>query len=444
MDDTIAAIATPPGAGAIALLRVSGPHACDVADKIFRGARSLTSARPRTAYVGKIVDKGETVDQVVATVYRAPASYTGEDLVEITCHGGTLVTRRILQLLLAAGARSAAPGEFTQRAFLNGKMDLTQAEAVMDLIHARSTLALKAAGQQLEGTLGRAVESLREELLQTLAHLEAYIDFPEEGIDPDSQEALLGRVAQIQQEITRLLDTADEGRILREGALVAICGKPNAGKSSLLNRLAGYERAIVHDQPGTTRDTVEVDVTLQGVPFRLVDTAGLRDAEDVVERAGIERARKAIQEADIVLHVIEPADLSDLPAAVRDDEILVLNKADLLAGNEGEKLKPAAQKISCLTGEGIQALAEAVVAQATGGRDWTASLAVAINARHQDCLRRAAGALAATEKALRDGLPPEFVSIELRTAVEAVGEIAGRVDTEELLGKIFSLFCIGK
>jgi tRNA modification GTPase len=301
--DTIAAISTAFGEGAIAVLRLSGPRAVNIADAVFRGKAALRDSPARSAQFGMVHDAGHKLDEVLATVFRAPASYTGEDLVEISCHGGVLVTRRILETFLRHGARAAEPGEFTQRAFINGKMDLTQAEAVMDLISAQTDLALRAANEQLEGRLGDRIRALRETLLEMLAHVEAYIDFPDEDIDPETGDSLLRRIDQARSDVRKLLDTAAQGRVLREGVRTVIYGAPNVGKSSLLNRLLGYERAIVSARPGTTRDVIEEVINLRGIPLRLMDTAGVRESSDEIEREGIERTRRAFERADLVLHV---------------------------------------------------------------------------------------------------------------------------------------------
>ncbi len=443
MEDTIAAISTPFGEGAIALLRLSGLRAAEIAAAIFRGKKPVAEMLPRRQYFGGLHDAERKLDDVLLTLHRAPASYTGEDVVEIACHGGILVTRRILDLLLRHGARSAEPGEFTKRAFMNGKMDLTQAEAVMDLISAQTDLALRAASEQLEGRLGRRIQVLREHLLALLAHVEAYIDFPDEDIDPDTGDALLQRLNSVRSEIDALLDTAARGRILREGLRVVIYGAPNVGKSSLLNLLLGYERAIVSATPGTTRDSIEEVINLRGIPVRLIDTAGVRAAEDAIEREGIERTLRQMERADLVLHLedaSQPRKIDTLP--VNRPMLLVLNKSDL--GEAPAWTGVEAVRISCHQESGLAALEEAVAARALGGqtaqRDWS----VAINARHQECLRRARGFAQAAHTALLDKLSPEFVAEELRAALEAVGEVAGRVDVEDLLGQIFASFCIGK
>lgn len=441
--DTIAAISTPFGEGAIAMLRLSGPDAIAIADAVFRGQKKPSQLQPRLQQFGQIRDGESALDDVLLAVHRGPASYTGEDVVEISGHGGILVSQRVLQLLLARGARVANPGEFTERAFLNGKMDLTQAEAVMDLIGAQTELALQAATGQLEGKLGDRVREIREELLETLAHLEAYIDFPEEGITPETGLKLVARIQVSQEKIALLLQTAGQGKILREGARTVIYGAPNVGKSSLLNWLLGYERAMVSELPGTTRDTIEEVINLRGLPLRLIDTAGLRDSTDALEKEGMARTLKNVERADLVLHVFEadqPREALSLTPLAK--EIRVLNKIDL--GSHESWQNDDAVRISCRTGEGMEMLADAIFCRMMGGAASRPDYRIAINARHQSCLQTAAPFLHAAERGLRDGVAPELVSIELRSALESIGEIVGKVDNDELLGKIFSTFCIGK
>lgn len=445
MNDTIAAISTPFGEGAIAVVRMSGPRAMEIARTVFRGKEP----QARHAVMGAIFDGEHKLDDVVLTVFPAPHSYTGEDVVEISCHGGVLVTRRILELLLRHGARSAEPGEFTQRAFLGGKLDLTQAEAVMDLIGAQTDLALRAANEQLEGRLGERIRALREALLAVLAHVEAFIDFPDEDIDPETGEALRTRIDALRTDVAKLLDTAEQGRVLREGVRTVIYGAPNVGKSSLLNRLLGFERAIVSAKPGTTRDVIEEVINLRGIPLRLVDTAGVRESDDEIEREGMARTQRQVERADLILHVAEahraPFDqfsglaLDSFAGAPRT--ILVLNKVD--RGEHRGWITMDAVRISCTTGEGMDALTAAIEAKVFGGaahRDWT----VAINARHQACLERTRDFLNAARRAFDEGLSPEFIAEELRAALDAAGEIVGKADAEELLGVIFGRFCIGK
>ncbi|QIF02585.1 tRNA uridine-5-carboxymethylaminomethyl(34) synthesis GTPase MnmE [Roseimicrobium sp. ORNL1] len=450
MTDTIAAISTAFGEAAISVLRVSGPEAVRVGDNIFRGKSPVPELSPRMQHLGRIVDANDaTVDSVLLTVFRGPASYTGEDMVEISCHGGVLVTRRIYELLLANGARAAEPGEFTQRAFLNGKLDLTQAEAVMDLIHAQSELALQAASQQLEGRLGHTAEQMREDLIHLLAHLEAYIDFPEEDIDPDTGDAMLKRMEALQSTLRSLLDTAEHGRILRSGARTVICGEPNVGKSSLLNLLTGFERAIVSPQAGTTRDTIEEVLHIHGLPFRLVDTAGLRQhTSDFIEQHGMERTRKELAQADVILEVVDgskpqaEAHRVPIPAGREKAHVVILNKADL--GIHDSWSSAPAVALSCASAQGVEALRNAMRDAVWSGAVSGNAQLVAINARHKACFERAAAALREAAETFRAGTGTEFVALHVREAMQSIGEVTGRVDVEEVLGAIFSTFCIGK
>lgn len=438
----IVALATAPGEAAIAVLRISGEGSFALVDRIFCGRQPVRDLPPRAAAFGKIVDAEEgMIDEVLVTPFHGPASYTGEDLVEIACHGGRLVSGLILQGLLAAGGRLADPGEFTQRAFLNGKMDLTQAEAVMDLITAKTPLALRAATEQLEGQLGRQTQALADSLLDLVAHLEAWIDFPEEDINPDTEAVFLQQVEKALNGIVRLLATADEGRILREGVRLAIGGLPNAGKSSLLNRLLGFERAIVSEHPGTTRDTIEEFINLGGVPFRIIDTAGLRESECVLEQAGMARTRQAIAGADVILEVVDARDPQRGDFAAEQPRLLVWNKMDL----PGAQLPPSgAAGISCLTGEGLDGLVRELTALAGHHLPEGNQTLLAINRRHQACLQRAMVHLQEVKKGLVARLEPELLALDLRGALEALCEITGRLDIEDLLGRIFQLFCIGK
>ncbi len=442
---TIAAIASPPGMGAVSLLRISGPDAIQVADRATDGKAS--NLLPRTVRYCTVLDSnGETLDDGLMTVFHAPSSYTGEDSVEFTGHGGILATREVLGRFLACGAVAAGPGEFTQRAFLNGKLDLTQAEGVMDLISAQTRLALRAARSQLEGTLGKRTTAARDQLLETLAHLEAWIDFPEEDIDPQTGILLRGRVNTVLAVVDSLLATADQGRVLREGVRTVIFGEPNVGKSSLLNRLLGFERAIVSDLAGTTRDTIEEVVNLHGIPLRLVDTAGVREATDRIEAEGIQRTVRQIEAADLLLEIADasnprPSD-AVLPATAAK-HLLVLNKTDL--GEHPSWSETVAVRISCTREEGFDALSAAIRDSLHFSEaDW-GEHAVAINARHQASLQLARTSLHAALELLNDlSSDPELAAIDLREALDALGEIPGKVDTEDLLGVIFSSFCIGK
>jgi tRNA modification GTPase len=437
--DTIAAIATPPGEGAIAMVRISGPDAAPILARIFKS--SAKTPAPRQATFGKIHDGEEVLDQVLVTTFQAPASFTGEDMAEITCHGGILLAARILETVLRSGARAADAGEFSQRAFFNGKIDLTRAEAIMDIIRARTAPALRAAALQLEGRLGKEIMALRDTVLEVVAHIEAWIDFPEEGIDPATGLHLLAKINAALERTQRLLSTADEGRVLREGIRVAIVGLPNAGKSSLLNRLLGMDRAIVSEVPGTTRDTIEESACLRGILFRLTDTAGLRETNDPVEREGVARSGRAMESADLVLHIFD-ASATTPPAPLNDREILVANKCDLLPT---ESLKhTGAIAVSSLTGEGFDALLDAMTNANGSKHAGTGDSLAAINARHKALLESAATSLRAGAELVQTSAPPELAAVELRSALDALGRIVGATDTEDILGEIFSRFCIGK
>ena len=437
--DTIAAIATPPGEGAIAMVRISGPDAAPILARIFKS--SAKTPAPRQATFGKIHDGEEVLDQVLVTTFQAPASFTGEDMGEITCHGGILLAARILETVLRSGARAADAGEFSQRAFFNGKIDLTRAEAIMDIIRARTAPALRAAALQLEGRLGKEIMALRDTVLEVVAHIEAWIDFPEEGIDPATGRHLLAKINAALERTERLLSTADEGRVLREGIRVAIVGLPNAGKSSLLNRLLGMDRAIVSEVPGTTRDTIEESACLRGILFRLTDTAGLRETNDPVEREGVARSGRAMESADLVLHIFD-ASATTPTAPLNDREILVANKCDLLPS--GSKKHTDAIAVSSLTGEGFDALLDAMTNANSSKHAVTGDSLAAINARHKALLEFAATSLRAAAELVQTSAPPELAAVELRSALDALGRIVGATDTEDILGEIFSRFCIGK
>jgi len=440
--DTIVAIASPVGTGAVSLIRLSGPRALEIAAEV---TASNKLPPRRKAVLRSVRDSaGLVIDEGLLVTFSGPASYTGEDTVEFTGHGGIVVTRKVLERMIEAGARPAEPGEFTQRAFLNGKIDLTQAEAVMDLISAQTSLALRSATEQLEGRLGKNCEDIRAELLGATAHLEAYIDFPEEDIDPAVGAALKQRLIDQRARISQLLATADQGRILREGVRTVIYGKPNVGKSSLLNRLLGYQRAIVSAIEGTTRDTIEEVVNVEGIPLRLVDTAGVRESTDEIERTGIEMTHAQVSRADLVLEILDlsrPFDGELAGGTGEAKRLLIFNKSDQedpsWSGVEG-------LRISCESGEGFANLEEEIARLLALDESSWGTHSVAVNARHQACLTRARAALDAAISSMDSGEEAEFTALSLRESLMAVGEIAGVVDTEDILGEIFSSFCIGK
>jgi tRNA modification GTPase len=473
--DTIAAIATPPGAGGVGIVRLSGPRAFGIGRALFRPARPPRDddAPPsRLLTYGHVVDPagGEVVDEVLAAFMRAPHTYTREDVVEMDAHGGPLLLRRILALALAAGARAARPGEMTLRAFLNGRLDLAQAEAVMALIQAESAAGLRLAMRQLSGDLSARVHAAQAPALEALVRIEAALDFPEDEVPQPDRADLAALTEQAQTGVAALLAGAERGLRLRQGVRVAILGRPNVGKSSLLNALLGHDRAIVTPIAGTTRDTIEETATLGGMALHLVDTAGLIASSDPVERLGVERTRAAAASADLALFVLDgaqplaPADraaAADLRAhgfaapgveGLADGTtrplLLVLNKDDLpqaLSETEARALWPGAPLVrtSTVRPEGVRPLEEALAALVGQGSAASEDPLVA-SVRHRDALRRAAEALATAADALAAGIPLDLVTLDLRAALEALGEITGETATADLLDRIFAEFCIGK
>ncbi|HBJ85451.1 MAG TPA: tRNA uridine-5-carboxymethylaminomethyl(34) synthesis GTPase MnmE [Verrucomicrobiales bacterium] len=445
--DTIAAISTALGEAAISVVRVSGPQALQIAALAFKLPANLT---PRLAHLVQVVDdSGNPLDHGLLLYFKGPASYTGEDVIEFHGHGGVLVTQRVLDRLLACGARAAEPGEFTQRAFLNGKMDLTQAEAVMDLIHAQSTLALRAANEQLGGAIGREATAMQQEIIPVLAHIEAFIDFPDEDISPETGTALMQRIDAVLERAQKLIATSEQGRILRHGARTVISGAPNVGKSSLLNVLLGFERAIVSPTAGTTRDTIEEIIQVHGIPLRLVDTAGLRESTDDIERVGIQRTERELDRADLVIEVVDASQPAatvqrlTLPDSIANRRILILNKADL-GIHPGWSVEPKAIPVSCITGSGIEPLRDAIREVIAHAGPLAADHPIAINARHKAAFERAVERLLAARAALERNEAPEFIALEIREALQAIGDVIGQVDVERILDVIFSTFCIGK
>jgi tRNA modification GTPase len=454
LDDTIAAIATPLGEGGLAIIRLSGPQALAVAERCFTPAGPQapkpTAAATHTLHYGHVVRGRQRLDEALLAVMRAPRTFTREDTVEITCHGGLLAAKSVLDAVLAAGARLAQPGEFTRRAFLNGRIDLAQAEAVADLIHSRTELALQAANEQLAGKLSRRINQLRDDLMHALAHIEADLDFPEEDIAPDTRDQLLGRLERGVTFMDELLRTANEGQLLRRGIRAAIVGRPNVGKSSLLNQLLGRNRAIVSPAPGTTRDTIEETANIRGLPVIFVDTAGLRDAHDEIELEGIRRSHEAVTHAELILHVLdvsEPLHAEDARflAGMRQKKCVVVgNKSDLPRRLHLPAVTAPFVEISCLHGHGIEALKDAIKELVWAGEIRSDMLEVMINARHQDALRRAREATVRAADALRGDVPLDLVAVDLRAATNAIGEVVGQTATEDLLDAIFREFCIGK
>jgi tRNA modification GTPase len=447
---TIAAIATAPGESGIAVVRVSGPEALRIADAVFQSSGTLGSLDGGRFIHGRVVGRdGPELDEAIGLVYRAPHSYTGEDVVEIQCHGGRVAVRRVLRALLDAGARHAGPGEFTRRAFINGRMDLAQAEAVADLIRARSDRAASAAIEQLEGRLSAEVDRLHDRLMSLAADVEATLDFAGDELPEDPSEGHSQRLGEILEGLNRLLSTWGEGHVLRDGALVVISGRPNAGKSTLMNTLLGRNRAIVDHEPGTTRDTLEEEMALDGIPLRLVDTAGLREPAERVEREGVERARAALERADVVLYIVDaaaanaPEELASLLSFQWRACVVVLNKLDL-GGRVSCKDVTRFPCVACSLKEGwgVSEIKTAVLDALGMGGCYEPH--AAISERHREALLAAVRELEAAVS-LEDRFPdPALTAWHLRRAADEMGTITGRDYSEELLDRVFSRFCIGK
>jgi len=457
-EDTIAAISTPPGEGGIGIVRLSGTRALPITEKIFLSPKGKRpgKAPSHSILYGYVIDpeSGMQLDEVLLSIMRAPNTYTREDIVEINCHGGNLPLRRVLELLIREGARLALPGEFTKRAFLNGRIDLSQAEAVLDLIRAKSDEAERAALEQLKGGLSRRIKDELDKLTGILAHIEACLDFPEEDLELETKEDFRAKMDEIRETLISLSNSYEEGRLLREGLKTAIVGRPNVGKSSLLNALLGEERAIVAEHPGTTRDLISEYVNIAGYALKIMDTAGIRKSHDMTEKEGVKRSLSAIEGADLVICVLD----ASLPLREEDMEVLgrVKDKRRIIAINKSDLPRAwrelpagydegASLPVSANTGEGIPAL-KARIAEIFGNASGKGEPAGAIltNLRHKLSVDRAAEALLRAKEELRSGMPMEIVSIELREALTALGEIVGAVGTEDILSRIFSEFCIGK
>ncbi|MFX3622548.1 MAG: tRNA uridine-5-carboxymethylaminomethyl(34) synthesis GTPase MnmE [Ectobacillus sp.] len=455
--DTIAAISTALGEGAIAIVRVSGEEAVEKVNRIFKG-KDLTQVPSHTIHYGNIIDPDtrQIVEEVMVSVMRAPRTFTREDIVEVNCHGGLVSVNKVLQLILAQGVRLAEPGEFTKRAFLNGRIDLSQAEAVMDLIRAKTDRAMSVAINQMEGRLSKLIQRLRQELLETLAHVEVNIDYPEyDDVEEMTHSLLIEKATRVRDEIRKLLQTSKQGKILREGIATAIIGRPNVGKSSLLNSLVQEKKAIVTDIAGTTRDVIEEYVNVRGVPLRLIDTAGIRETEDIVEQIGVERSKEMMQKADLVLLVLnynEPLTESDeeLFRAVQEkDFIIIVNKTDLPRQIDLQRVKELAGNAKIITTalieeKGVDELEQAIAELFFEGSIETSDMTYVSNARHIGLLVQAENTIADAIEAIQSGMPIDMVQIDLTRTWEILGEITGDTVHESLIDQLFSQFCLGK
>lgn len=457
--DTIAAISTPPGEGGIGIIRISGEEALEMADRVYSaGKKNLSNQKSHTIHYGKIVDPktGNQIDEVMVTVMRAPKTYTREDVVEINSHGGVVAVNKVLQTVLQTGARLAEPGEFTKRAFLNGRIDLSQAEAVMDVIRAKTDKAMHMAVNQLDGNLSTLIRRLRQDILDTLAQVEVNIDYPEyDDVEEMTSQLLSEKATAVKAHVHALLETASQGKILREGLATAIIGRPNVGKSSLLNILLREEKAIVTDIPGTTRDVIEDFVSVKGVPLKLIDTAGIRETEDIVERIGVERSRKALQEADLVLLVfnqseqLTPEDRLLIAATNDRKRIVILNKIDLepkldLRELESELEDDPIIQTSLVTQEGLSDLEQQIAHLFFSGQTGEKDATYISNTRHIALLEEAESSLDNVIEGIEAGMPVDLVQIDMTHAWDLLGEITGESMQDELITQLFSQFCLGK
>ncbi len=448
-EDIIIAEATPPGAAAISVIRLSGKNSIEKADTVFRGRVKLADSPSHTLHYGKILNvNAETIDDVLVSVFREPNSYTGEDSVEISTHGNPLITSSIIGLFLNKDVRIAEPGEFTKRAFLNGRIDLAQAEAVIELINSRSEAAVRGSRNQLDGLLSQKIDDLRQKLINSVSLVELELDFAEEELEFIDNTTIINLIKNIQSEIDALLSTYRFGRVFREGVNVALVGLPNVGKSSLLNHILKERRAIVSAIPGTTRDIIREDVTIDGVLYRLYDTAGIRDTYDVIELEGVERSRDAVRNADLVLFINEtahPFDVNlyeELKELISEERIIkVINKSDL-AGKVG--VIPESVRVSALTGEGFDNLFDILKTRAYGGENYTEKSILVSSLRHKSLLERATEQLTNARLSAEQKMSGEFISVDIRNAINSLGEIIGVVTTDDILNNIFMKFCIGK
>lgn len=445
-EKTIAAISTPAGTGGIAVIRISGSGAVGYTDKIFKGSAALSDVPSHTVHYGYITDEhGKHIDEVLVTVMRAPRTYTREDVVEISTHGGMMASKRVMQRLISIGVFPAKPGEFTKRAFLNGRIDLSQAEGVIDIINSKTALSQKNALSQAEGGLSREINGIRSELVHLAAQMQVAIDYPDEELEDVTAEDISDTLADVLSHMERLIKTADSGRIISEGIKTAIIGKPNVGKSSLLNCLVRGERAIVTDVAGTTRDVIEEFVNLDGVPLRLLDTAGIHETQDTVEKIGVERSKRAADEADLIILMLDLSRSTD-----EEDELLLELTKDrkrIIVGNKSDKKTVSADgaiEISALTGDGVDVLADRIRTMYNLGELDADSGTIVTNMRHLAALISAKEAAARALSAMENGMPQDFAALDIHDAVACLGEITGDTVSEDIVTEIFHNFCVGK
>ncbi len=454
--DTITAISTAIGEGAIAVVRVSGPESITFVDNIYKGKNKLSTVDTHTVHYGHIIDSSNrVVDEVMVTVMHKPRTFTTEDTVEISCHGGILAVKRVLEVVLEEGARLAEPGEFTKRAFLNGRIDLSQAEAVIDIIRSKTDRAMNVALKQADGRLSKLIAGLRYKIIELMAHIEVTIDYPEHDVEEVTYQLLLSQSKEVKQSIEKLLQTAKQGKILREGLSTVIVGRPNVGKSSLLNTLIQENKAIVTDVPGTTRDVIEEYINVRGVPLRLVDTAGIRETEDIVEKIGVEKSKQALGQADLILLVLNnnelltKEDVTLLQLVKSMNVLVIINKIDLEPVLEMEKVKAwIDEKKIMMTSikeeEGIDQLEEAIADMFFSGKIDYDDEAYVSNSRHIRLLQQSIGAISDTIQSIETQVPIDMIQIDLRFTWERLGEITGDTVSDDLLDQIFSQFCLGK
>lgn len=457
IDDTIAAIATAPGEGGIGIIRISGEKSLQVANDIFKSVsgKKIEEYNTRTLIYGHILDGEKTIDEVLVAYMKGPNSYTTEDVIEINCHGGFISVKKILELVLSKDVRLADQGEFTKRAFLNGRIDLAQAEAIIDVINAKTEMAHTVAQSQLEGSLSKKIKDLRFGITEMLAHITVSIDFPDEDVEQITYNTLKEKSLELQKEINKLYDTAESGKILRDGLKTVIVGKPNVGKSSLLNAVLGENRAIVTDIPGTTRDVIEEFVNIKGIPLKIVDTAGIRETEDVVEKIGVEKSKEFFNSADLSIVVLDSSreleieDIEILEAVQPNKTIVLLNKTDLDQVIDIEKIKQFVDEkniitISALQHEGIEKIHDKIEDMVFEGTVRNSSDLVVTNSRHKDALYKAKQSISDALTAIDSYMPLDFIEVDFKNIWDYLGYINGDTVTEDLLDTIFSNFCIGK